>query len=398
MAAYSGNHHAPLRIGIFTDTYAPQVNGVAVSLQLVVQGLREAGHEVTVFAPRFPGYKDKEPKVYRIPSLKYINKPPIYVAVPGTPRTTWSLHRSRFDVLHAHSPLTVGLLAYITASARSLPLIYTYHTSITDYTHYIKVVGGTPVIRRAARWFSTATTNLGSQIVVPSPKFERMLLSQKVRRPIHVIPNGIDLSSFQKAKAPGIFRQRLGLGPDARVLLYVGRLGAEKRVDFLIEAFARLAARDARAHFVLAGDGNARAKLDQQAAATGYGNRIRFLGVVNRSDLTDLLHDADLFLSASTTETQCLAMVEAIASGLPVVAVWDDAFEGILVDEVNGFATDLDAEAFSAAAARLLNDSALRRTFSRNSSELSRKFSIESQVSALAELYAESIAAAREAV
>lgn len=398
MTARSGNHHAPLRIGMFTDTYAPQVNGVAVSLQLVVQGLRQAGHEVTVFAPRFPGYQDKEPKVYRIPSLKYINKPPIYVAVPGTPRTTWSLHRSRFDVLHAHSPLTVGLLAYITASARSLPLIYTYHTSITDYTHYIKVVGGTPVIRRAARWFSTATTNLGSQIVVPSPKFKRMLLTQKVRRPIHVIPNGIDLSSFQKAGTPGRFRHSLGLSADAHLLLYVGRLGAEKRVDFLIEAFARVAARDDRAHFVLAGDGNARSKLEAQAAATGFGGRIRFLGILNRSELPDLLHDADVFLSASTTETQCLAMVEAIASGLPVVAVWDDAFEGILEDEVNGFATHLDVNAFSAALSRLLDDPALRRTFGRNSSDLSRKFSIESQVSALADLYAESIAAARQAV
>jgi len=196
-----------LRIGLFTDTYAPQVNGVSISLQLISEGLRAAGHQVTIFAPKFPGYRDDEPSgVYRIPSLKYMNKPPLYVAVLGTPRTTWSLTRKQFDVLHAHSPVSVGLLAYLTASTKNLPLIYTYHCSITDYTHYLKVIGGTSVIRRAARWFSTATTNLGDQVVVPSPKFRRLLLEQNVRKPIHTIPNGIDLSNFKKAKSPGRFR------------------------------------------------------------------------------------------------------------------------------------------------------------------------------------------------
>ncbi|MCA1900151.1 MAG: glycosyltransferase, partial [Chloroflexi bacterium] len=179
-----------LRIGLFTDTYAPQVNGVSVSLQLIFDGLQKRGHQVTVFAPNFPGYKDKEPGVIRLPSLKYLNEPPVYVAVLGTPRSTWNLSRKHFDVLHAHSPLTVGLLAYLTASTKNLPLIYTYHTSITDYTHYLKVIGGTAIIRHAARWFSATSTNLGDQIVVPSPKFRRLLLEQKVRKPIHVIPNG----------------------------------------------------------------------------------------------------------------------------------------------------------------------------------------------------------------
>ena len=159
-----------LRIGLFTDTYAPQVNGVSVSLQMVSKGLKKRGHQVTIFAPRFPGYKDDQPSILRVPSLKYLNDPPIYVAVLGTPRTTWSLTRKHFDVLHAHSPLSVGLLAYVTASTKNLPLIYTYHTSITDYTHYLKVIGGTSLIKHGARWFSTATTNLGDQVVrgVPS--------------------------------------------------------------------------------------------------------------------------------------------------------------------------------------------------------------------------------------
>ncbi len=380
-----------LRIGIFTDTYAPQVNGVAVSLQLVVHGLREAGHEVTVFAPRFPGYQDEEPKVYRIPSLKYLNKPPIYVAVPGTPRTTWSLSRSKFDVLHTHSPLTVGLLAYLTASAQSLPLIYTYHTSITDYTHYVKVVGETYVIRRAARWFSTASTNLGDQIVVPSPKFERLLLSQKVRRPIHVIPNGIDLARFHKNKPSSLFHTRLGLNPDSPILLSVGRIDPEKNLDFLIDAFAQISPRYPSAHLVFAGDGSSRAHLEAKAAASGVGQRIHFLGMVNRADLPDLLHEGVLFLSASTSEVHPISMIEAIAAGLPVMAVEDEAYEGLVEDGVNGRLVPREMETFCNAASALLSDRARLESFGKKSVEFSRKFSIEGQVNALVNLYTQSV-------
>ncbi len=381
-----------LRIGFFTDTYAPQVNGIAISLQLLARELRAAGHQVTVFAPRFPGYHDPESEVYRLPAVRYMQMPPVYLAVPGTPRATLALRRCQFDIVHAHSPLSLGLLAYLTAQAKGAPLIYTYHTSITDYTHHLKMVGRTRPVRRAAGWFSTASTNLGDQIIAPSAKFKRLLESQNVRRPIHTIPNGIDLRNFDQPKNPGAYRRRLGLAEDAPLLVYVGRVDPEKRIDFLIAAFGRLAARRTDAHLVIAGDGSARRALEAQAAASGYGGRIHFLGMVNRADLPDLLHDADLFLSASTSETQCLAMVEAIAAGLPVVAVRDDAFEGILADGVNGRAVPREAEALSAAADNLLAAPTIRQAFGRNSVELSRKFSIEAQVESLTGLYREAIA------
>ncbi|MCE9646985.1 MAG: glycosyltransferase [Chloroflexi bacterium] len=382
---------ASLRIGLFTDTYAPQVNGVSISLQLVSEGLQKRGHQVTIFAPRIPGYTDEKPGVVRLPSLKYLNDPPIYVAVLGTPRSTWSLTRKHFDVLHAHSPLTVGLLAYFTASTKNLPLIYTYHTSITDYTHYLKIIGGTALIRHAARWFSTTSTNLGDQIVVPSPKFHRLLLEQKVTKPIYTIPNGIDLSNFKTAKNPGSFRNRLGLKPDTPVLLTVGRVDPEKRLDFLIDAFALLADRIPEAHLVFAGDGSARKKLEEHAAATSVKHRIHFLGMVGRADLPDLLHDGTVFLSASTTEVHPISVIEAIASGLPLVAVQDEAFEGMIVENENGHLTPLDVNAFSDTLVRLLSDPEKLARYGKRSMELSEKFSIEGQVRALEALYMEAI-------
>ena len=380
-----------LRIGLFTDTYAPQINGVSISLQLISEGLQRAGHQVTIFAPRIPGYTDDKPGIVRLPSLKYLNDPPIYVAVLGTPRSTWSLTRKHFDVLHAHSPLTVGLLAYFTASTKNLPLIYTYHTSITDYTHYLKIIGGTGVIRHAARWFSTTSTNLGDQIVVPSPKFHRLLLEQKVTKPIHTIPNGIDLSHFKAAKNPGSFRSRLGIKPDAPILLSVGRVDPEKRLDFLIDAFVRLADRIPNAHLVFAGDGSARKKLEAHAANTTVSDRIHFLGMVNRVELPDLLHDATVFLSASTTEVHPISVIEAIASSLPLVAVQDEAFEGMIVENENGHLTPLDVSVFSDTLVKLLSDPEKLTQYGKRSLELSEKFSIEGQVRTLENLYFEAI-------
>lgn len=380
-----------LRIGLFTDTYAPQVNGVAVSLQLISDGLRKRGHQVTIFAPKFPGYKDNESNVMRLPSLKYLNNPPIYVAVLGTPRSTWSLTRKHFDVLHAHSPLSVGLLAYLTASTKRLPLIYTYHTSITDYTHYVKFIGGTGVMKYAARWFSAASTNLGDQIVVPSPKFERLLNEQKVRRQIHVVPNGIDLSSFKAAKNPGYLRRRLGIAADAPILLTVGRMDPEKRLDFIVDAFAILSEKIPNAHLVFAGDGSARKNIETRAMGTRVKDRIHFLGMVARTDLPDVLHDANIFLSASTTEVHPISVIEAIASGLPVIAVQDEAFEGMIENDLNGYQVPLNLNGYADTIAAALNDRDKLKRFGRHSTALSEKFSIDGQVKTLEKLYMEAI-------
>lgn len=380
-----------LRIGLFTDTFAPQVNGVSVSMQLISEGLKQRGHQVTIFAPRFPGYKDDQSNVMRLPSLKYLNNPPIYVAVLGTPRSTWSLTRRHFDVLHAHSPLSVGLLAYLTASTKRLPLIYTYHTSITDYTHYVKFIGGTSVMKHAARWFSAASTNLGDQIVVPSPKFERLLHEQKVRRPIHVVPNGIDLRSFKAAKKPGSLRAQLGIQPDAPILLTVGRMAPEKRLDFIVDAFVRIAERNPNVHLVFAGDGSVRNSIEAQAMRTRYGERIHFLGMVHRADLPNILHDATVFLSASTTEVHPISVIEAIASGLPIVAVQDEAFEGMIEHGQNGYMLPLNLEAYADTILALLNDHEALKRFGEHSIALSEKYSIDGQVKTLEKLYLEAI-------
>ncbi|MDD2921535.1 MAG: glycosyltransferase, partial [Anaerolineales bacterium] len=223
------------------------------------------------------------------------------------------------------------------------------------------------------------------------PKFYRLLLEQKVTRPIHVIPNGIDLSKFQEAKRIGKFRAKLGVRADAPILLSVGRIAPEKRLDFLIDAFARIADQFPEARLVFAGDGSSLGDLKAHAAATKVNERIHFLGMVDRAELPDVLSDATVFLSASTTEVHPISVIEAIASGLPMLAVKDEAFEGMIENDENGYQVPLDVDVFAKTLSELLRDAKKLERFGEKSTELSKKFSIEGQVQSLEALYFESV-------
>ena len=217
------------------------------------------------------------------------------------------------------------------------------------------------------------------------------LLAQNVRSPITVIPNGIDLSSFKAAKKPGSLRNRLGIKSDAPILLTVGRMDPEKRLDFIVDAFDILSQRVPNAHLVFAGDGGSRKGLEEKVSGTNVKDRIHFLGMVNRAELPDILHDATVFLSASTTEVHPISVIEAIASGKPLVAVKDEAFEGMIDNDHNGYLTPLDVQVFADTVADLLADREKLERFGKHSMLLSEKYSIEGQVKALEKLYLEAI-------
>ncbi len=212
-----------------------------------------------------------------------------------------------------------------------------------------------------------------------------------MNRPINVIPNGIDLSSFKAAKNPGSLRNRLGIKSDAPILLTVGRMDPEKRLEFIVDAFEILSKRVPNAHLVFAGDGSSRKGLEEKVNGTSVKDRIHFLGMVSRADLPDILHDATLFLSASTTEVHPISVIEAIASGKPLVAVADEAFEGMIENDLNGYTVPLDLQTYADTVADLLNDAKKLERFGQHSMMLSEKYSIEGQVKALEKLYLEAI-------
>ena len=165
----------------------------------------------------------------------------------------------------------------------------------------------------------------------------------------------------------------------------------EKRLDFIVDAFVILSEKIPNAHLVFAGDGSARKSLEAKAKATSVKDRIHFLGMVNRAELPDVFHDSTVFLSASTTEVHPISAIEAIASGLPMVVVKDEAFEGMVEDDVNGYMTPLDLNAYAETLVNLLGDKTKLENFGKQSAALSEKYSIDGQVRALEKLYLEAI-------
>jgi len=165
----------------------------------------------------------------------------------------------------------------------------------------------------------------------------------------------------------------------------------EKRLEFIVEAFDLVAERVPNARLVFAGDGSARKSVEAKVASIRAKDRVHFLGMVKRSDLPDILHDATVFLSASTTEVHPISVIEAIASGLPFVAVRDEAFEGMLEEGLNGYEVPLDVKKYADVLADLLPDRERLKRFGQHSLALSEKYSIEAQVKALEKLYMEAI-------
>lgn len=374
-----------MRIGFFTDSYTPQVHGVATALNMLVPALESLGHEVHIFAPKMGDYVDQRPRVYRFPSVRYIKQPPYWVATPIWPSLFSKIPRLKLDIVHFHTPATLGAMALQVSRLYNLPLVQTYHTMIPEYLHYFGPVGKTAFALRAALWFARSACNLCDHVIAPSEKVRRVLLEYGVFRPITVIPNGLHLDGFTQAQQ-GYLRKRLGLRSEERIVLFVGRLGAEKRPEVALRFFARMRPQMPEARLVLAGDGYARPALEAMAADLGIASCTYFLGNVPYREMPNVYADADVFVSTSTSEVHPMVVIEALAAGLPIVAAPDEALEGAVIHGVNGYFAADEAD-FAAKVEGLLRAEELRRRMAEASRRIGRAFSIDAQAARVVEVY-----------
>jgi len=349
-----------MRIGIFTESYPPIINGVSTSVQTLIARLDEAGHTVTVFTSRYPRYTDERAGVYRFPSFNSLVEPDYVLPIPFSPRIARTIPTLKLDIVHSQSPFFLGLMARRIARSLNIPHVATNHTLYTEYAHYLPLptVAATRwlLIRWMRRFYNTC-----DHVLAPSELTRRVLTeSYQVQSPITVVPTGIPEPPYVLAR-PAEVKQELGLPPDACILLYVGRLAPEKNLDLLLRAFAEIAACTNDTYLVLAGSGKSRAGLESRARALGIHRRMRFTGFLGRTKLDPLYQASDVFLFPSKTETQGLAVGEALAAGLPSVVVNAGGAPASVRDEVDGFLVADDPAPMARAALRLLSDPALRQ-------------------------------------
>ena len=310
-----GTNDNAMRVGFFTEVYHPVVNGVVASVDALAHGLRGLGHDVYCFAPRVPGYDEGEGGVYRMPSLPLPISAPYRLTVPMVGRRKRHAIINRLDVLHAHSPFVTGWMCVRFARRLRIPLVYTYHTRLEEYAHYVPFDEG--ATRKAARTLTRGFANLADAVIVPTPSMKERLIELGVTTRVEVIPSGIDLEHFGAGRRSGALRATFGTRERELMLLCVCRLAREKNLHLLIDA---IAACKRPARLVIAGDGPERTALEERAREKGVADRVTFTGEYAREALPDLYASADAFLFPSVTETQGLVLAEALAAGAPVVA------------------------------------------------------------------------------
>ena len=348
----------PLRVLITTDWWEPVVNGVVASVLTLRRELLALGCDVRVLTLAEGFRTHHEPGVYRIGS---VSAGMVYdrarIGMPANRRVLQDILAWGPDVVHSQCEFSTYMWARKISRMLAVPLVHTYHTIYEDYTHYYspsRTVG-----RKVVASFSRRILAGCDAVVVPTAKVSRLLTGYGVRRPIHVVPTGLDLTRFRPAQSRleqadvQLLRERAGVRPDQRMLVSVCRLAKEKNLDEVLEMVAACGREDVV--LVLVGDGPHRAELEAHARALGIAERVRFMGVVDPSQVQRWYRAGDVFVSASRSETQGLTFIEALACGTPLLCHRDPSIDQVVLDGRTGWQYE-DPGEFTALLGSLLDD------------------------------------------
>ncbi len=332
-----------MRIGLFTDTYPPYINGVSTSIAMLKTALEKQGHEVFIVTVNADRLKyQNEDKIIRIPGI------PIgiydYRLTGIYPlRAIEKIRKWNLDIIHSHTEFGVGTFARLLAKQFDIPLVHTYHTMYEDYVHYITKGyfnrSSKKIVEYLTKFYCDKTA---TELIVPTKKtYDLFKEKYKVDRNVHIVPTGIEVERFYKEqfKKPEIdeLRHRFGIKKDDFVILFVGRLGEEKSVDLLIEAQASLVRTNPNCKLLIVGDGPDKEKFESLVRKFRLQNHVIMTGKVPWKEVPKYYMLASIFATASKTETQGLTVIEAMAASKPVLAVDDDAFQMVIVNDLNGY-------------------------------------------------------------
>lgn len=349
-----------MRIGLFTDTYYPELNGVANSTYQLKKELEARGNEVYVFTVTNPDVKEPEPHVYRMRSLP--------CPLLRERRVGYSLFHYWFplieslhlDIIHTQTEFSVGHIGRRAAEALQIPLVHTYHTIYEDYTHYLRIPGNGH-LKGVVRELSRFCCEHADQVIVPTDKVRRLLDSYGVQKPVQVQPTGISLAKFQRIDEKKVreIRGRYGIQPEHHVLVSIGRLSEEKNLREIICHMGEIVKFDKLARLLVVGDGPERTSLEELATDRHLEDHVIFTGQADWDEIQNYYAAGDVFTCASNSETQGLTYAEALACGKPLLVKKDECLENLLEQGVNGYAYETEPE-FLENYQRLFQDNAYR--------------------------------------
>lgn len=333
-----------MRVGIFTDTYLPDINGVVSSVELLRKKLEENGHDAYVICTYKGVYKvKKEGKIIRLPGAEVKKLYGYALTQPLHLLYIEELKELNLDVIHAETEFGVGIFANIVASTLNLPLVRTYHTTYEDYTHYVNFINSKTLdkgLKKLVGSWSNLYCNNCVKLITPSKKTMDLLLSYGTKTPIDIIPTGVELDRFDDSniefKIVKEIRKQY-VKEDEKLLIFVGRIAEEKSIDMIINAFKKVKDNNLKVKLLIVGDGPSINDLKQLSSSLDLNDYIYFAGKKPFSEVPNYYKAADGFISASTSETQGMTYIEALASGLVVLAHYDDVLSDIVKEDYNGF-------------------------------------------------------------
>lgn len=370
-----------LRIGLFTNVYLPTTNGVVVSVESFRKALTHLGHHLYVFGPHSGDIEDRAPYIFRYPALELpLQKYPL--ALPLSPYVDHLFKNLKPQVLHANHPALLGRVAVKKSQEFGLPLVFTYHTRYVDYAHYADPLPQDRVKDFIEHWLAAFMTEC-HHVIVPSESIKSMICNlYEIKSGVSVVPTGVETERFS-AWSREQARQKLGWADSDTVLISVGRLAKEKSFDVLIRALPHLENKQAK--LVILGSGDESEALEELSMELGLAERVIFPGLVPFEDVPVYLAASDLFAFASVTETQGLVTLEAMAAGLPVVAV-EASGTREAVDPDSSVLTEHNPESLAKGIDQLLNHPE-QHQLREAARTRAGKFDIISQGKALIEVY-----------
>jgi 1,2-diacylglycerol 3-alpha-glucosyltransferase len=363
---------------MFADAYFPTLDGTVTFLDGLARNLKAQGHRPVLIVPSERVRRNRliEHDVMEVGSLRAPFAPPGY-------RMTWESARGvtsrlrdlQFDLVHIHSPFTAAHLGVEFAARRRLPTVLTYHTLFPAYAALYGPRWGSRLWERVVTRRSRRVGNRCDLVIANSAPMVPVLRSYGITAPIHMIPVGINHEVFSRARRAGVVRDRFGIAQDSKILLYVGRIGAEKSVDLLVPMLKDVRRRH-NAHLVLCGHGAQVEAIKRMAADHSLSPWVHFAGVIREpAELARYYGDADAFVFPSRTDTFGAVVVEAQAAGLPVVAVGVLGSTATVEDGVSGLLASHDAQDLSRQVCRLLSDPHLASSLRASGRRRARHFS-----------------------
>ena len=387
-----------MRIGLFTDTYPPYINGVSTSTMMLKKALEKEGHEVfvvTVNPDMMKHVYEEDEHILRMPGIPTgiydYRLTEIYSLKALSEIKKWNL-----DVIHTQTEFGVGTFGRIVAKQYKIPIVHTYHTMYEDYIGYITKgyfdKASKKLVEYLTKFYCDKTV---TELIVPTKKtYELFKEKYKFDRNVHIIPTGIEIDRFydeniDKKKIKTI-KDKWNIQRKDFVILYVGRLGFEKSVDFLIESQANIVKKYPNCKLMIVGDGPDLPKFQEQVQKLKIEKNVIFTGKVPWEEVPLYYHISNVFSTASRSETQGLTVIEAMAAGRAVVCVDDESFRNVVVDGLDGYLFQ-DNKQYEQIINNLLKDSVKCKSLGKQARVSSDTYSSKYFAQRVAEVYRQAL-------